>query len=237
MKSIVSLGGLLSLGVCIAAITPAANAAVVVDYDIPNYVHVTSGTVSVFSNDANVTATVLSRSGSITDRADALDSGYFGWTWATTDLDTGKYFTFSVTPNSGQQVALDTLTFAWFSNTNGPVNVALRWSVDGFASNLDSVKGVSQNPVNDNAISFSLASQAAFTSATEFRVYAWGGNGLAGPGDGGGFDGVSGFGGERVTLNGTVSAVPEPHQYAFAAGLGLLAFGVYRRCNRSQKTA
>jgi hypothetical protein len=71
-----------------------------------------------------------------------------------------------------------------------------------------------------------------------FRLY-----GYNHTGNGDDFDGLANnasyFGGNggHFALAGTVSAIPEPHQYAVFVGLGLLSFAACRDHNRLPKKA
>jgi len=153
------------------------------------------------------------------------DQGYFFFDgWSTGGIDTSKYYSFTITPNSGFQI--DFSTVAYTLSSEEASTYELRSSVDTFSSTLATHTlnpGVTrdQNTFADN---LSLGVQ---TVPVTFRLYGYNSNlseGLA--------NNDFAFGGDPggdLSIFGTVSAVPEPHEYAVVTGIGLLLFSIYRR--------
>ncbi|MBI2514296.1 MAG: PEP-CTERM sorting domain-containing protein [Opitutae bacterium] len=131
-----------------------------------------------------------------------------------------NYFEFTLTPTNGYRFDVTSISFGYRATGTGPTAIAIRSTNDGYASNL-----ASSTLTNDGtwhasgAISITLS---ALSSATTIRVYG---------------SGASASGGtlrlDDVTLNGTVSAVPEPAAIAAFGGMAaLLAVIVHRRRQR-----
>ncbi|WP_376694852.1 Ig-like domain-containing protein [Wenzhouxiangella sp. EGI_FJ10305] len=162
-----------------------AKAVTLVEYDISS---ASGDPVSLTGVSASgVTSSPLSRSSGVTEDAfwdtsvDLL--GAADWPMSAS-LDTGKYFTFTVTPAAAKMVSFDTLTFALFREENtselefqGPRQWEVRSSADGFASTLGSgalVQGGEDDyRVVQTFVSLSdLSSQIPDTTdPVEFRIY------------------------------------------------------------------
>jgi hypothetical protein len=141
-------------------------------------------------------------------------------------LDTGKYLTFTVTPDPGLLLSFDTLTIWTSESVSTDVNAAaLRWSVDSFGSDLDTVSIPYQAPPAME--SFDLSSLAEQSSSTTFRLYFYGNT--SGPGYAVIDFGDTPGGANGITLLG--AAVPEPGTWlaAVLAALALAFFGIRRR--------
>jgi hypothetical protein len=84
------------------------------------------------------------------------------------------YLSFTVTPNAGTALDYSSMTFnfAWQNNSNTVnENLSLRWSVDGFASTLDS-QSTSESPGTAGLAGGSFMIPAADQSGpVEFRIY------------------------------------------------------------------
>lgn len=115
-----------------------------------------------------------------------------------------KYFSFTFTPANGYTVSITGISFDYRQTSTG----ALNYQVDiGGATNVasgtftrDSVWRIASNSITLSGI----------TNATEVRIYGFGG-------------GSGSFGIDRVSLTGSVTAIPEPSTYA--AIVGVLALG------------
>ncbi|MFA6287064.1 MAG: hypothetical protein WC661_06715 [Opitutaceae bacterium] len=139
-----------------------------------------------------------------------------------------RYFQFTITPDSGNQVALSALSFNYgaitasgsFPQAGAPITVAfeVRSSVDNFTTSIGSVSA-SFNQSENNVTGLytinltSISGYSLLTTATTFRIYAYFSSGTPGYSDSSRLDNVS--------LTGTVSAIPEPS--AYAAGMGVIA--------------
>ena len=135
------------------------------------------------------------------------------------------YFTFTITPNAGQQLFMggSALTFDTVRGVNLSVfNWVLRSSVDGFAT--DFASGTTPNVSVLNPQTVTLPSDFNFqAAAVEFRFYTSDG------GENGNSANLRGYF-DNVVLNGTVAPVPEPVNVALAVfGLCLAGAGLGRR--------
>src|SRR6185436_7441366 len=150
------------------------------------------------------------------------DQGYFTFnTWGSGGTpDLGKYYSFTITPDSGFQIDFSSVSYTLASQEASTYE--LRSSVDGYTSNfgahtLNPGAQQEQNNFTDNV---SLGVQ---TGAVTFRLYGYNSS-VFGTDEGlvNNDDGFSGDLGEDLKIFGTVSAVPEPHQYGIVAGICLL---------------
>lgn len=141
-------------------------------------------------NDPSISASTVSRGPGLTA---AGNGGRFNATgWALTSIANAvsgnNYMEFSITPNAGCNFSITSIQIQLQRSNTGPSAIALRSSLDGFATNLDT-----EYPITDNTttqiFNFTFA-QTAIASTTTFRIYmyaeATGGSG--GIGDGAGND-------------------------------------------------
>lgn len=152
-------------------------------------------------------------------------------------LSGNYYFSFTVSPDSGYLLTLDSLTFNTMfvgSDAAAAVNAyfVVRSSLDGFASNIGSTftQAYSQQtapPYSGAArtVTFSGSLYEDITSDVTFRIYV--------------YDDSSSSGKyvrlNDVVLNGAVSAIPEPGTFACVAAAGLsLAMGARLRRPQSK---
>lgn len=165
----------------------------------------------------------------------AFTQTFSGSGWPLGSIDTGKYFQFSVTPESGYAVTYSTLTYSLFRSQFDTTDIKtweLRASLDGFASSdillaNNSLAGVPS--LEMTLFSNNISALGTQTGQVTFRLYGQDdgttGGGLAGLANRTEFAGT----GSDVLLGGSVSAVPEVEQIGMIAAAGLLAFGIIRR--------
>ncbi|MCR4033184.1 MULTISPECIES: T9SS sorting signal type C domain-containing protein [Flavobacterium] len=89
-----------------------------------------------------------------------------GWS---NNFDSGRYIEFTLTPDQGS--ALNLVSFAYTGQASNTANIAIRSSLDNFASNIGSAT------LTGTTISLSASTYQGVTGSITFRVYAWGGNG------------------------------------------------------------
>ncbi|MDQ8208228.1 PEP-CTERM sorting domain-containing protein [Coraliomargarita sp. SDUM461003] len=143
----------------------------------------------------------------------------------------GDYFSFTLTPDTGFEMNLDAILFSASragNNTKSAESFALMSSITGFEDTdtsvyLGAVTTVAGGLNPYQQFSVDVSGVSAFqniTTATEFRVYVWGGTG-----------GVSSsaINYDNVGVIGDVSAVPEPSTYALLAGCLALSSVMLRR--------
>lgn len=156
-------------------------------------------------NDANLTSSIISRGAGLTA---STNGGRFNATnWALTSIANAvsgnNYMEFTITPDAGYQFSVSSIYIQMQRSSTGPRGIALRSSVDGYATNLDVEYSISDVTTTQN-FTFTFA-QANSSAAVTYRIYmyaeATGGSG--GIGDGAGND---------IIVNGTVTptaAAPE----------------------------
>ncbi|MBK8699748.1 MAG: hypothetical protein IPN29_09425 [Saprospiraceae bacterium] len=107
--------------------------------------------------------------------------------WNLAALDANDYFYFTVTPNAGYSINLASFVYTSQASGSGPVNVALRSSIDNYANNIGSAT------VSGTTITLSASQYQNISTAVTFRLYAWGGSNVNGT-----------FSVNSFTFNGTV---------------------------------
>lgn len=152
------------------------------------------------SNDANLGNSTISRGGGLTAPANA--GRFNAENWATTSIANAvsgnDYMEFTITPNEGYQFSVSSVVVQWQRSPTGNTAIALRSSVDNYASDLDGVKNVVDD---DKTQTFTWSfSQANSSSPVTYRFYSYaeGTAGSGGPGDGSGND---------IVVNGTVTTL------------------------------
>ena len=160
---------------------------------------------------------------------------FSGWTTGT-EPDVGKYFETTLSPLNGRSLDLDSLSFSVRRSASGPHEFAVRSSLDGFSGNLAGTLTPSNVELSYQSGSFHFVNDIASTAnqagptiqfGTDFdrlnqpvtlRIYGFGAESGSGT-----------FGVDDVALNGSMSAVPEPEEYAAMAAGSLVVFAAWRR--------
>ncbi|MBK7428575.1 MAG: T9SS type A sorting domain-containing protein [Saprospiraceae bacterium] len=135
---------------------------------------------------ANITASGIGRGSGITS-ANA-NNRYNASGWNSVALDVNDYFTFTLTPNATYNIDFVSFTYVGQASASGPVNFALRSSLDGFSTDI------ATPPAGGATISLAAGTFQNALNAVEFRLYAWGAS--AGTGT---------YSVNSFTFNGTVS--------------------------------
>ena len=154
-------------------------------------------------NDPNLTSSTISRGAGLTA---AANGGRFNATsWALTSIANAvsgnDYMEFTITPNGGYQFDVSSVIISLQRSSTGPSAIALRNSVDGYTSNLDAVKAITDTTITQT-FTFTF-SQANSSAAVTYRIYMYAEAtaGTGGPGD---------FAGNDIIVNGTTSAICTP---------------------------
>lgn len=185
---------------------------------------------SVF--DAHVVALDVTRGSGLSAPSGANSFNSASWH----DLSASDYVSFGFSVAPGYQAELSSLSFTSRSSASGPGALAVRSSIDGFASNLLSWN---QTGSGETAVLVDLSGLGQVSGLAEFRVVS-----LSNVSAGGGSVGSSGTWrigtmtdvgtSNLLTVDGQVlafSAVPEPASWALATlgMLGAAAAGARRR--------
>jgi hypothetical protein len=118
---------------------------------------------------SNITVSGIERGSGITGK-DANDR-YNANAWSTIGLDANDYFQFTLTPNASYEIDLTSFVYTGQASGTGPTNLALRSSIDSYATNIGTAN------VAGTTISLSAAAYQNLTTPITFRLYAWGGSG------------------------------------------------------------
>jgi len=185
----------------------------------------TGNTTSATSVNSSIAASAISTNGTISvSNSSPVSSGYTGATGSFYGTDNGwgsagNYFQFTITPNANERVSITSINLGYrTSSTSGPNALAVKSSADGYTSSLavGSLTNADTSWHSLGATSVTLT----FTSATTFRIYA---SGAA--------TNTPTWRMDDLTINGSVSAIPEPSTYAL--GVSTLVFLAALRRRRS----
>jgi hypothetical protein len=211
-----------------------------VTWDISTAKENISPTISATGNNPDVSGGPLTAAAGMTPNPSELNvAGHFlfsPWQTGASPVTIANYFEFSITADPGFQINYATVGYSLAALSTPTWE--LRSSVDGYATSFGTHTvslDAKQNPITDNVNSLGTR-----TGTVTFRLYGYNYDNTPGSSDGlannNGFFGPA-LSGRNLVINGTTSAVPEPHQYAIIAGLGLLGFAAYRHRHRLSKPA
>lgn len=137
------------------------------------------------------------------------------------------YVEFTLTVSAGYEVDLTSLTLQiqQSSGTSSPTNLFILSSVDGYTSTIYST--TASTSYQTKTLTLSSLDFQDLTTVT-FRIYAYGASGTS-----------SSLRIDNLTLNGTLTAIPEPSTYAMLfGGLGtLISLRCFRRARAENKRA
>jgi len=117
-----------------------------------------------------VTAGAFSRSTSLTASAGVDSINSSNWT-TSSKLDTTRYYTFTLTPQSSCTLDITKLSFSTKTSSTGPASASVATSDDNFASTASFTPNTTATP--------SVSVNAA-TGAVEVRIYGFGAGGTGG---------------------------------------------------------
>ncbi|WP_298238739.1 T9SS type A sorting domain-containing protein [uncultured Algibacter sp.] len=124
--------------------------------------------------DPNLTVSGIGRGPAI--NGNNANNRYNARDWNLTAFDSGDYFYFTLTPNLGYEIDFASLVFNVERSNTGPVQIAVRSSIDGYASNIGVPTIGGSGVVTQSTIDLSNINYQNISSAVTFRVYAWGGS-------------------------------------------------------------
>ncbi len=162
-------------------------------------------TGSEVSSNSNFIATGLNSSTIIrgsgltpTNNADRFNSNNWAITSISNAISGNNYVEFTISPNVGKQFSISTLIVQWQRSSTGNTQIVLRSSVDGFSTNIDGVKNITDN-TSTQTITWNV-NQSNSSQGVTYRLYSYAeaSTGTGGPGDGTGND---------IVVSGTVSDI------------------------------
>lgn len=127
---------------------------------------VTAGTVAT-----GVTSGALTRASGLTATSGSGSINSSGWGTGSS-ADSGKYYTFTVTPGAGCTVTLSSLATTLQASSTGPTKADVATSIDSFGTHTASVSASGSPTVTLSGVSGS--------SAIEVRIYGYGASGSGG---------------------------------------------------------
>lgn len=181
-------------------------------------------TINSTATNSNLGICTISRGAGLIPGSNA--DRYNASNWAVSSIDNAisgnNYMQFTINPNNGFQFSVSSIIIQLQRSATGLSAIALRSSIDGYNSNLDS-----QKPINDNtttqSFTFTFTQRNSFTAVT-YRLYGYAEavSGTGGPGDGVGNDiiingsvisstnnWIGGTGNWSTTTNWSLGAVPQ----------------------------
>ncbi len=183
----------------------------------------TGNVYTATSSNANITAGAFGGSGttSLTNGTPVYSAGSGSYAISMSGF-TGtapgtSYFSVTLTPNSGYQLDIASLSFGSRSTSTGPTAFAIRSSADNYAANLASGSLTNDGSwYSSGSISITLS---AVTTATTLRIYGSGASSAAGT-----------LRLDDISFAGSVTPIPEPSTYAAIFGtLALVGVALHRR--------
>ena len=197
------------------------------------------------TNDLSISAAALTLGAGVTAAGNGNRFGGSSWFDAGNTVAgntigeavTGNNFIeFTVAPLAGFQFSATSFDFIWDRSSTGPSAVAIRSSVDSFASDIGSVTGLLTGGTATTTLNtIPITGLNNIATATTFRAYGFNATATTGTG---GFDTVTGTTTANVIFNGDVTAVPEPTSMALIGMFGVAGLAArYRRKNASSTVA
>jgi hypothetical protein len=119
--------------------------------------------------DANITVSGIGRGSGITGNAG--NDRFNATAWTTAGLDLTDYYEFTLTPTTNYKINLSSFEFTLQRSSTGPVNYALRSSIDNFASDIST--GAFPMTATLQTVALSGAAFQNITSAITFRIYGY----------------------------------------------------------------
>lgn len=142
-------------------------------------------------------------------------------------LSGDDYFGFTLTVDSGYVADLNSavVTYTLQASGSGPGGYALFSSVDGFSDGAQLVSG-SVSGTAALSHTFDSSGYNNLSDDIEFRIYGWEGTSSAGT-----------MSANAFSLDGTITAVPEPAEWGMISALGLFAVAGLHSWRSRRKTS
>jgi hypothetical protein len=168
------------------------------------------GTTTLLSS-SSPSGSYAGASGQFNAAASAISGGF--------NLNSSTYFQFTLTPDSGHQVSLTSISFGTRSTASGATSVAVYSSDDSFGSSLVTGSSLSGSW---SLVSSGTLSSVTGTAATPLtvRIYGYGGSGALGSPN---------WRIDDLSANVSVTAIPEASTCAVLLGVAALAGASIRR--------
>ncbi len=138
--------------------------------------NLTSTTTTATALDANLTASAVTVAPSTTVSYQASPGDIYCGTWPTSSTfsTAGKYWQFSITPNSGYQIAISSLMFKGGATSTGPQKLQVQYSLDGFTTSGTTALGESPNTNTSSLTQFTLTGlPSTTTNVVTFRIWGY----------------------------------------------------------------
>ena len=124
-------------------------------------------------NDPNLGVSTITRGSGLTA---AANGGRFNATnWALTSIANAvsgnNYMEFTITPNATYSFDVSSIVVSLQRSATGPREIALRSSVDGYTSDLDTAYLITDN-TSTQTFTFTFT-QTGNASAVTYRIYMW----------------------------------------------------------------
>jgi hypothetical protein len=159
----------------------------------------TGGSLTSNTNSANITSSTISyTTGTLTSATTPPTSfTVSNWVNAAT-IAADEYFQFTITPVTNGSFTVSTMVFNYSRATNGPQTLAIRNSLDNYASDIATAT-VTNNGTTAQVLTVNI-NQTTSSSAVTYRIYAY-----VGAGNNTGAGGFSGTGND-IVVNGTATS-------------------------------
>jgi len=165
-------------------------------------------------NNGSIASSTITRGAGLTASTNA--GRYNATNWAVTSIANAvsgnNYMQFVITPNSGCDFSISSIVIQVQRSATGPSQVALRSSVDAFASNLGGVQTITDNTTTQTFTFTFTQSNISTPTTYRFYMFAEASGGSGGIGDGTGNDlivnGTTSCGSPATITTGVVSGGP-----------------------------
>src|SRR5690606_36976160 len=172
----------------------------IITFDFDSYVG-DEPLVNSNSNDENLSPSIITRGIGLTPdaNADRFNAVNWGGTSISDAITNNDYMEFTITPNLDYRFNVNNIIVNFQRSAQGPNTIALRNSLDGYASTIDTEKNITVSGATTQVVTFTL-SQPNISTPVTYRIYGWATSNLGT----GGFEGP----GNDIIVNGSVSAIP-----------------------------